>query len=127
MTTSTETIPVAGSSDKGPRATEWDNMRGDASNGESLPPSFPPATRHDMADRGSVQGANSPETALADPSADGSTGYEDRGRQIISGATERLRTGGEELFGRAKAGIKGIAGKLVRLARGGAKTVGETL
>lgn len=126
MTTSTETIPVAGSSDKGPRATEWDNMRGDASNGESLPPSFPPATRHDMADRGSAQGANSPETALADPSADGSTGYEDKGRQIIAGATERVKTGSEKLFGRAKAGIKGIAGKLVRLARGGAKTVGET-
>ena len=126
MTTSTETIPVAGSSDKGPRATEWDNMRGDASNGESLPPSFPPATRHDMADRGSVQGANSPETALADPSAEGSTGYEDKGRQIIAGATERVKTGSEKLFGRAKAGIKGIAGKLVRLARGGAKTVGET-
>lgn len=128
MTTSTETIPVAGSSDKGPRATEWDNMRGDASNGESLPPSFPPATRHDMADRGSVQGANSPETALADPSADGSTGYEDKGRQIIAGATERAKTGSERLFGRAKAGIKGIAGELVRLARGGAKgakTVGE--
>ena len=83
MTTSTETIPVAGSSDKGPRATEWDNMRGDASNGESLPPSFPPATRHDMADRGSAQSASSPEAAPADPSADESTRYEDRGRRLV--------------------------------------------
>lgn len=58
-------------------------------------------------------------------SADADMSYEDRGRQIIAGATERARAGSKELFGRAKAGIKGIAGKLVRLARGGAKTVGE--
>lgn len=121
-TVSTETVPVPAAVARG---TEWDNMRGDASDGESLPPSFPPATRHDMADRVSAQSTSSPETASADSSADESTRYEDRGRQIISGATERVRTGSEELFGRAKAGIKGIAGKLVRLARGGAKTVGE--
>ena len=123
-TVSTETVPVPAAVARG---TEWDNMRGDASDGESLPPSFPPATRHDMADRVSAQSTSSPETASADSSADESTRYEDRGRQIISGATERVRTGSEELFGRAKAGIKGIAGKLVRLARGGAKTVGETV
>ena len=123
-TVSTETVPVPVAVARG---TEWDNMRGDASDGKSLPPSFPPATRHDMADRVSAQSTSSPETASADSSADESTRYEDRGRQIISGATERVRTGSEELFGRAKAGIKGIAGKLVRLARGGAKTVGETV
>ena len=123
-TVSTETVPVPAAVARG---TEWDNMRGDASDGESLPPSFPPATRHDMADRVSAQSTSSPETASADSSADESTRYEDRGRQIISGATERVRTGSEELFGRAKAGIKGIAGRLVRLARGGAKTVGETV
>ena len=123
-TVSTETVPVPAAVARG---TEWDNMRGDASDGESLPPSFPPATRHDMADRVSAQSTSSPETASADSSADESTRYEDRGRQIISGATERVRTGSEELFGRAKAGIKGIAGKLVRLARGGAKTAGEAV
>lgn len=124
-TVSTETVPVPAAVARG---TEWDNMRGDASDGESLPPSFPPATRHDMADRVSAQSTSSPETASADSSADESTRYEDRGRQIISGATERVRTGSEKLFGSAKAGIKRVAGKLVRLARGGAKgakTVGE--
>lgn len=59
-------------------------------------------------------------------SADAGMSYEDRGRQIIAGATERAKAGGKELFGRAGAGIKRIAGKLVRLARGGVKTVGET-
>ena len=59
-------------------------------------------------------------------SADADMSYEDRGRQIIAGATERAKAGGKELFGRAGAGIKRIAGKLVRLARGGVKTVGET-
>lgn len=60
-------------------------------------------------------------------SADAGMSYEDKGRQIIAGATERARAGSKELFGRAKAGIKGIAGKLVRLARGGAKTAGEAV
>lgn len=60
-------------------------------------------------------------------SADAGMSYEDRGRQIIAGATERARAGSKELFGRARAGIKGIAGKLVRLARGGAKTAGEAV
>lgn len=60
-------------------------------------------------------------------SADADMSYEDRGRQIIAGATERAKASGKELFGRARAGIKGIAGKLVRLARGGAKTAGEAV
>lgn len=128
---SAETAPVAGPSSEAPIDTGWNGMGGDAFDGGSLPPSFPPATERiaspvDMAGGGSAQSASSPETASADPSADGSTGYEDKGRQIIAGATERVKTGSEKLFGRAKAGIKGIAGKLVRLARGGAKTVGET-
>ena len=59
-------------------------------------------------------------------SADAGMSYQDRGRQIIAGATERAKAGSKELFGRAGAGIKRIAGKLVRLARGGVKTVGET-
>lgn len=70
---------------------------------------------------------NAGERTSADASADKSTSYEDRGRQIIAGATERARAGSKELFGRARAGIKGIAGKLVRLARGGAKTAGEAV
>ena len=61
----------------------------------------------------------------AEEQTDESTSYENRGRQIIAGATEHARTGSKELFNRAKAGIKGIASILVRLARGGAKTVGE--
>ena len=106
---------------------------------EPLPPSFPPKSW-------GVEGQN---TQGADKQAsrdtygyikidagvfrykinspDGSMSYEDRGRQIIAGATERARAGSKELFGRAKAGIKGIAGKLVRLARGGAKTAGEAV
>lgn len=60
-------------------------------------------------------------------SADAGMSYEDRGRQIIAGATERAKAGGKELFGRAKAGIKGIADKIVGLARGGAKTAGEAV
>lgn len=119
--------------------TKWDNMGGDASSGESLPPSFPPQSR-------GVEGQNTQDAdkqASRDTygyvktddgvspykinSPDGSMSYEDRGRQIIAGATERARAGSKELFGRAKAGIKGIAGKLVRLARGGAKTAGEAV
>lgn len=106
---------------------------------ESLPPSIPPKSW-------GVEGQN---TQGADKQAsrdtygyiktdagvfrykinspDGSMSYEDRGRQIIAGATERARAGSKELFGRARAGIKGIAGKLVRLARGGAKTAGEAV
>lgn len=60
-------------------------------------------------------------------SADAGMSYEDRGRQIIAGATERAKASGKELLSSAKAGIKGIAGKLVRLARGGAKTAGEAV
>lgn len=201
-TMSAETAPAAVSPDGASRATAWDNMRGDASNGESLPPSIPPADGHmaspvDIVGRGSAQSASSPETASAEPlppsippkswgvegqgqntdehvdekdtygfieiprtgrrfpykinspdstidtrytrfaqnageqtsadaSADESISYEDRGRQIIAGATERARAGSKELSGRAGAGIKRIAGKLVRLARSGVKTVGET-
>ena len=143
MTTTTKSSEVplgAASHDGAPRATAWDNMGGDASNGESLPLSIPPANRHiaspvDIVGRGSVQSASSPETASAETlppsippkSPDGSMSYEDRGRQIIAGATERAKAGGKEFFGRARAGIKGIAGKLVRLARGGAKTAGEAV
>lgn len=143
MTTTTKSSEVplgAASPDGAPRATAWDNMGGDESNGESLPLSIPPANRHiaspvDIVGRGSVQSASSPETASAEtlppsipPKRRGVEGqnYEDRGRQIIAGATERAKAGGKELFGRAGAGIKRIAGKLVRLARGGVKTVGET-
>lgn len=70
---------------------------------------------------------NAGERTSADASADESTSYEDRGRQIIAGATERAKASGKELFSSARAGIKGIAGKLVRLARGGAKTAGEAV
>lgn len=160
-TKSPEAAPVAASHDGVPRATKWDNMGGDASNGESLPPSFPPqgyqehiASPTDMDgkygmvsapdDYGLVpykvetrsSGPNLPDNIIDTrfaqnagerTSADAGMSYEDKGRQIIAGATERARAGSKELFGRAKAGIKGIAGKLVRLARGGAKTAGEAV
>lgn len=160
-TKSPEAAPVAASHDGVPRATKWDNMGGDASNGESLPPSFPPqgyqehiASPTDMdgkygmvsapGDYGLVtykvetrsSGSNLPDNIIDTrfaqnagerTSADAGMSYEDKGRQIIAGATERARAGSKELFGRAKAGIKGIAGKLVRLARGGAKTAGEAV
>lgn len=107
MTTTTKSPEVPVSSGEKPRVTAWDNVGDGVSNGEPLPPSIPPANRHiaspvDIVGRGSAQSASSPETASADSSADESTRYEDRGRQIISGATERVRTGSEELFGRAK-------------------------
>lgn len=139
-TKSPEAVPVAVSPDGAPRATRWDNMGGDASNGESLPPSIPPKSwgvegqsQHvagptDMDGKKDTYGFIETHGGKLIPyevSADESTSYEDRGRQIIAGATERARASSKELFGRAKAGIKGIAGKLVRLARGGAKTVGE--
>ena len=60
--------------------------------------------------RGSVPDGGPIDTDAGEQT-DESTRYEDRGRQI---------------FDSAKAGIKGVAGKLVRLARGGAKTVGKT-
>lgn len=154
-TASAETAPMAASPDEAPRFTAWDNM-GDVTtpadigkNGQEnfpLPPSIQPQNKntYGVAPRPGgyglfpykVEGPNLPDniidTRLAQnagerTSADAGMSYEDRGRQIISGATERARAGSEELFGRAKAGIKGIAGKLVRLARGGAKTAGEAV
>ena len=104
----------------------------------SLPPSTPPASERiasptDMDGESAIDtdaGEKTPAGASgavvqtpegAGEKTDESTSYENRGRQIIAGATERAKTGSGRLFGRAKAGIKG----LVRLARGGAKTVGE--
>lgn len=142
-TKSPEAVPVAVSPDGAPRATKWDNMGGDASNGESLPPSIPPKswgiegqsqnTDEHVADPTDIDGKKGTYGLIKNRDGElipykvsyAGMSYEDRGRQIIAGATERARAGSKELFGRAKAGIKGIAGKLVRLARGGAKTVGE--
>ena len=147
MTTRTmpaEMAPVPGSSGEASGGTEWDSMRGSVPDGGSLPPSFPPSTEStasptDMDGESAIdtdagektpagasgavvqtpEGAvvQTPEDAVvqtpedAEEQTDESTRYEDRGRQI---------------FDSAKAGIKGVAGKLVRLARGGAKTVGKT-
>lgn len=154
-TMSAETAPVAALPDETPRATAWDNM-GDMTtpadigkNGQEnfpLPPSIKPRNKdtYGVAPRPGgyglfpykVEGPNLPDNII-DPrlaqnagertSADADMSYEDRGRQIIAGATERARAGSKELFGRAGAGIKRIAGKIVRLARGGAKTVGEVV
>lgn len=154
-TASAETAPMAASPDEAPRVTAWDNM-GDMTtpadigkNGQEnfpLPPSIKPQNKntYGVAPRPGgyglfpykVEGSNLPDniidTRLAQnagerTSADESTSYEDRGRQIIAGATERVKAGGKELFSSARAGIKGIAGKIVRLARGGAKTAGEAV
>ena len=164
-------VPLGAASHDGAPVTAWGNMGGDASNGESLPPSFPPKswgvegqgqnTDEHVADPTDIDGkkgtygfiktsddelipykvssldsVSSPDSAIdtrfaqnagEQTSADADMSYEDRGRQIIAGATERAKAGGKEFFGRARAGIKGIAGKLVRLARGGAKTAGEAV
>lgn len=130
--------PVAVSPDGAPK-TPWGNMVDSTSNDETLPPSFPPQGRG--VEGQNTQGADKQasrdtygyiKTDAGDfpykiNSPDGSMSYEDRGRQIIAGATERAKAGGKELFGRAKAGIKGIADKIVGLARGGAKTAGEAV
>ncbi len=130
--------PVAVSPDGAPK-TPWGNMVDSTSNDETLPPSFPPQGRG--VEGQNTQGADKQasrdtygyiETDAGDfpykiNSPDGSMSYEDRGRQIISGVTERAKASGKELFSSARAGIKGIAGKLVRLARGGAKTAGEAV
>ena len=125
-----ETAPMAASPDEAPRVTAWDNM-GDMTtpadigkNGQEnfpLPPSIKPQNKntYGVAPRPGGYG-------LFPYKVEG-TSYEDRGRQIIAGATERVKAGGKELFSSARAGIKGIAGKLVRLARGGAKTAGEAV
>lgn len=154
-TASAETAPMAASPDEAPRFTAWDNM-GDVTtpadigkNGQEnfpLPPSIQPQNKNTFGVAPipggyglfpyKVEGPNLPDniidTRLAQnageqTSADADMSYEDRGRQIIAGATERAKAGGKEFFGRARAGIKGIAGKLVRLARGGAKTAGEAV
>lgn len=131
-TASAETAPMAASPDEAPRFTAWDNM-GDMTtpadigkNGQEnfpLPPSFKPRNKdtYGVAPRPGGYGLFPYKVADADMS------YEDRGRQIIAGATERAKASGKELFSSARAGIKGIAGKLVRLARGGAKTAGEAV
>ena len=130
--------PVAVSPDGAPK-TPWGNMVDSTSNDETLPPSFPPQGRG--VEGQNTQGADKQasrdtyghiKTDAGDfpykiNSPDGSMSYEDRGRQIISGVTERAKASGKELFSSARAGIKGIAGKLVRLARGGAKTAGEAV
>ena len=132
-TMSAETAPVAGPSGEASIGNGWNGMGGSVSDGGPLPPSFPPATEHiasptDMDGESAIdtdageqtsEGAvvQTPEGAVVqtpegtEEQTDESTRYEDRGRQI---------------FDSAKAGIKGVAGKLVRLARGGAKTVGKT-
>ena len=131
-TMSAETAPVPGSSGEASGGTEWDSIRGYASDGGSIPPaSGHIANPFDVDGESAIDtdagektpaGASgavvqTPEGAVvqtpedAEEQTDESTRYEDRGRQI---------------FDSAKAGIKGVAGKLVRLARGGAKTVGKT-
>ena len=154
-TASAETAPMAASPDEAPRFTAWDNM-GDVTTpadiGKSgqenfpLPPSIQPQNKNTyrVAPRPGgyglfpykVEGPNLPDniidTRLAQnagerTSVDAGMSYEDRGRQIIAGVTERAKASGKELFSSARAGIKGIAGKLVRLARGGAKTAGEAV
>ncbi len=133
-TASAETAPMAASPDEAPRFTAWDNM-GDVTtpadigkNGQEnfpLPPSIQPQNKNTyrVAPRPGgyglfpykVEGPNLPDniidTRLAQnagerTSVDAGMSYEDRGRQIIAGVTERAKASGKELFSSARAGIK---------------------